>query len=239
LTAPEEKSPTEVKLPEGTAYAGDSMQCEATRLMTAVKRGDREAFDDLVRSLRGRAYRVARSLVGSRDDAMELAQEAFLKVFRARESYREGDPFLPWFHRILRNTCFSFLRERGRIRRRSLSAPPPGADADEGDWELEDAEPGPTELVERDERAALFWKAFEALSARDREIVALRHFDELSYKELAATLEIPIGTVMSRLFHARRRLREALEGDLDETLFAAPAGAGAGGADDETAGTIR
>src|SRR5690606_42086568 len=62
--------------------------------------------DALPTSLRGRAYHVARSMVGSSDDALDLSQEAFLKVFRARETFREGDPFLPWFHRILRNTCF-------------------------------------------------------------------------------------------------------------------------------------
>jgi RNA polymerase sigma-70 factor (ECF subfamily) len=193
------------------------MQADATRLMTAAKNGDREAFDRLVESLRGQAYRLAVSLVGSREDAMELSQEAFLKTYRARASFRDGEPFLPWFHRILRNCCYSFLRKRGRLRKASLSARA-GQDEDEGDWEIADEGPAPHDAALADERARLFWQAFRTLSARDREVLTLRHFQELSYQEIADTLSIPIGTVMSRLFHARRRLREALGGTLDEDL---------------------
>jgi RNA polymerase sigma-70 factor (ECF subfamily) len=193
--------------------SGQVRQCEATRLMLAAKYGDAGAFDTLVESLRGRAFHVARALVGSHDDAMELSQEAFLKVYRARETFRDGEPFLPWFHRILRNTCFSFLRERRRIH--SISDHRPGADEDEGDYQIADVAPGPSAVVEGGERAQLFWSAFRTLGARDREILALRHFKELSYKEIAGALAIPEGTVMSRLFHARRRLRE----NLDRNVF--------------------
>ena len=184
-----------MKEPARAEYGGSPMQGEATRLMLAAKHGDARAFDLLVESLRGRAFHVARSLVGSRDDAMELTQEAFLKVFRARDTFREGEPFLPWFHRILRNTCFSFLRDQGRLREVSVSARAAGADEDQPDYQ----------------RAGAFRAAFALLSARDREILSLRHFDELSYKQIAEALAIPEGTVMSRLFHARRRLRDALE----------------------------
>ena len=201
------------------AYGAPPMQCESTRLMLAVKHGDTGAFDELVGSLRGRAFHVARALVGSRDDAMELSQEAFLKVYRARETFREGEPFLPWFHRILRNTCFSFLRDRRRLRVRSVSSHALGADDDEPDYDLLDAAPGPGARLEADERASAFWRAFNALSARDREILALRHFKELSYREIAGALGVPEGTVLSRLFHARRRLREGLKDDLFEGLL--------------------
>ena len=87
----------------------------------------------------------------------------------------------------------------------------PGFDEDAADFEIADAVAGPLDSVESDERADLFWTAFRSLSARDREILSLRHFDELAYKEIAESLSIPEGTVMSRLFHARRRLREELE----------------------------
>jgi RNA polymerase sigma-70 factor (ECF subfamily) len=207
---PEEPS----KASAEAAYGATPMQCEATRLMLAVKQGDARAFDELVDNLRGRAFHVARALVGSRDDAMDLAQEAFLKVYRARATFREGEPFLPWFHRILRNTCFSFLRDRRRIRERSVSSHAAGIDDDAGDYELLDEEPGPSAQMESDERARDFWLAFKTLSSRDREILALRHFKELSYREIAAALDVPEGTVMSRLFHARRRLRDGLTGDL-------------------------
>ena len=200
------------------AYAASAMQCETTRLMSAVKAGDLEAFTDLERAMRGTAFQVARSLVGSSDDALELCQETFLKVLRARGTYDPSQPFLPWFQRILRNTCFSFLRARGRMKSHSLSAA--SIQDEEGDWELVDPAPGPSSGVESSERAGLFWASFRTLSTRDREILALRHFRELSYREIAETLAIPEGTVMSRLFHARRRLREALGPALGEILDA-------------------
>lgn len=195
----------------------DPMEARAMAWMSRAKQGDTAAFDELTRALRGRAFRLAQAWVGSRDDALELAQEAFLKTYRARDTYREGEPFLPWFHRILRNTCFSFLRGAKRLRPRSLSAPRPGAEEEEGDWEIEDpAAPAPAEGLGEEERRAAFWQGFRRLSARDREILALRHFQELSYAQIARELGIPEGTVMSRLFHARARLRTALEGRFGE-----------------------
>jgi RNA polymerase sigma-70 factor (ECF subfamily) len=194
------------------AYGGESMASEATRLMLEVRRGDEAAFDRLVESLRGGAYRVARSLVGSPEDALELVQESFLKVYRARATFREGESFLPWFHRILRNTCFSFLRKQRRAR--SLSAPRPGAEDADADFEIEDPARGPSEHALSGERARAFWTAFRGLSARDREMLALRHFQELSNREIADSLGVPEGTVMSRLFHARKRLRAGLPPEL-------------------------
>lgn len=216
MTSAEPDFPLAALKKEPASEKGAATMTETTRLMLAVKAGDGPAFAELEQHLRGRAFRIAHALVGSREDALDLAQETFLKVFRARETFREGEPFLPWFHRILRNTCFSFLRERGRLRARSLSAGRPGADEDEADFDLADDEPGPAAGLLSDERAEAFRAAFATLSARDREIITLRHFQDLSYRQIADSLGIPQGTVMSRLFHARRRLREKLAGVLDE-----------------------
>ena len=217
MKAPPELPEIPLNTPAGGAYGPSPMQCEATDLMTAAKHGDREAFDRLVRSCRGQAFHVARSLVGSRDDAMELSQEAFLKTYRARATYRDGEPFLPWFHRILRNTCYSFLRKHGRMKKRTLTPGFGDANADDFDWEITDEEaPAPSEALELGERAQIFWRAFRSLSSRDREILALRHFKEFSYQQIADSLEIPVGTVMSRLYHARRRLRNGVAPLLDE-----------------------
>jgi len=212
--ADDRKDPIPLKEPAAAEY-GDEVELLATELMTATKRGDPEAFDELIKSLRGRAFSVARSLVGSHDDALELTQEAFLKTYRARTTYRDGEPFLPWFHRILRNTCFSFLRKRNRIRSHGLVR---SEDGEEHDWEIADEDPAPSDGLERDEVSRAFWAGFGRLGARDREILTLRHFEELSYRQIAHALGIPEGTVMSRLFHARRRLREALAPHLEEAL---------------------
>ena len=187
------------------------MELETTRLMSATKGGDRGAFDELVQTLRGRAFRVAHSLVGSHEDALELSQEAFLKTYRARDTFRDGEAFLPWFHRILRNTCFSFLRKNQRLVHHSLSAGPEDAAGERADWDIEGRAPAPGAEIERSEAMVAFAHGFEELTARDREILSLRHFEDLSYREIAEALDIPQGTVMSRLFHARRRLRTRLE----------------------------
>jgi RNA polymerase sigma-70 factor (ECF subfamily) len=190
------------------------VEAQATLWMAAAKRGDREAFDQLTRSLRSRAYAVALGLVGSSEDAHELCQEAFLKTYDARDTFREGEPFLPWFHRILRNTCFSFLRKHRRLTRVSLG----GTDDERPSWEIADDEEPPSSLAEQDEAARAFWEGFRCLNARDREILSLRHFQELSYREIAEVLSVPEGTVMSRLFHARARLRRHLERHLSGAL---------------------
>jgi len=190
---------------------GEDVEARASTWMSQAKQGDEAAFEALTLAMRGRALRLAQGWVGSREDALELAQEAFLKTYRARDTFRDGEAFLPWFHRILRNTCYSFLRSKKRLTPRSLSAREEG----ESDWDIADEAAGPGAALEQDERAQVFWTAFKKLSARDREILALRHFEELAYADIARALEIPEGTVMSRLFHARARLRRALEGKLD------------------------
>jgi RNA polymerase sigma-70 factor (ECF subfamily) len=212
-----------VKKARAKAYDADPMEAQASQLMARAKNGDREAFAELVQQLRGRAFAVARSLVGSREDALDLSQEAFLKTYRARETYREGEPFLPWFHRILRNTCFTHLRKSRRLKKVSLTS---GPEESSGNWEIEDEAPPPSADMEADERARAFWTGFNQLSSRDREILGLRHFKELTYQQIADALSIPIGTVMSRLFHARRRLREALGPLMEDVGDALPTPSG-------------
>ncbi len=221
MATPSDPAPQNAPFPVNSnaqaTYAPAPMEIEVTRLMSAAKQDEPGAFDQLVETLRGRAYMVAHGLVGSREDALDMAQEAFLKTYRARQTFRDGEPFLPWFHRILRNTCFSFLRKRGRLKRTSLSGDP---DDDRGDWEIADDGPPPSEGLERADLQQAFWKAFNGLGARDREIISMRHFDELSYREIADALGVPIGTVMSRLFHARKRMRVRLAPHVPAELIA-------------------
>jgi len=214
MTEPNKKTLDRVK-GCGTGGYEDPVDTLTTELMIATKLGDPEAFNRLTETLRLRAFRVASSLVGSREDALDLAQEAFLKTYKARATFREGEPFLPWFHRILRNTCFSFLRKRGRIRQQSTSFE---QDGEETQWELVDEGPQPFEASEQSEAVQAFQQCFQTLSARDREILGMRHFEDLAYREIARALGIPEGTVMSRLFHARKRLREALAPHLTGAL---------------------
>jgi RNA polymerase sigma-70 factor (ECF subfamily) len=214
MSAPEE-IPIPLKDSQDPEYS-PSMKTELSinHLMDAAKSGDENAFARLVDQVKGRAFLVARGLVGSHEDAKDLCQEAFAKTWRARATFKDGAPFLPWFHRILRNTCFSFLRKRGRIKRSSLSA----TTDDNPDWDIAADQAPPTAALELDETKVLFWSAMDQLSARDREILILRQFKDLSYREISHSLDVPEGTVMSRLFHARRRLRDLLEPHLSGAL---------------------
>jgi len=93
-----------------------------------------------------------------------------------------------------------------------------GDGEDDTDWEIADEEVAVSIELEREDVHVVFWEGFRRLTARDREILTLRHFQELAYREIAHALEIPEGTVMSRLFHARRKLRDLLSPHLDNAL---------------------
>lgn len=155
----------------------------------------------------GRAVAVARGYVGNREDALDMAQEAFYRVFRALDRFREGERFAPWFFKILRNTCLNFLDKRRRRRAFSIH----GQTEDDPDMAVPDEAPHPAEDSEIRETHRELWKGLEKLPMKHREIILLRHFQDLDYQAIADVLEIPIGTVMSRLFHARRKLREVME----------------------------
>jgi len=200
-------------------YCPPPMQCEATQLMTEARTGAPEAFESLFSKVRGGAFQAARSLVGNYEDAQDLTQEAFVKAYRARESYDPAQPFFPWFHRILRNTCFSFLRKKGRLRERSIHARANAQGDGDETWEIIDPRAAaPSAGAEARETTEVFTEALDKLSARDREIIVLRHYQELSYKEIAAALGVPEGTVMSRLFHARKRIKALLASQVEDLV---------------------
>jgi RNA polymerase sigma-70 factor (ECF subfamily) len=175
-------------------------------LVERARSGDADAFGQLVERYMRRAYFAALSLVGTREDALDLSQEAFARAFRARRTLDPERPFYAWLYQILRRLCFNFLRDR-RTRARKLD--------EAGAWLIDDAAgraaPGPAQAFEREEIRRRVAEAIEALPAREREVLALKEFEGLPYREIAALVGIPIGTVMSRLYSARRRLAQVLE----------------------------
>lgn len=171
------------------------------RAIAACQRGDRQAFELIVRRYTARALGAARTLVHDHALAEDAAQDAFVRAFRAIRRFRPGEPFYPWLYRILRNSCLTTLKRRGK----------PGPSLDH-----EDAPPPPAppsdpaaELAKGELRAAVR-EAMTHLSEPHREILHLSHFEGLAYKEIADCLGIPIGTVMSRLWAARQALRKVL-----------------------------
>jgi RNA polymerase sigma-70 factor (ECF subfamily) len=159
--------------------------------------GETDAFRTLVERYQSRALGHAIAIIGNRADAQDAVQDAFLNAHRALHTFDRERVFYSWFYAILRNCCYKLITRR-RV------------DAVDHAVRLDLLE-SPTLPV--DERLAIE-SALAALSPTDREVVMLRHFDGLSYAELATSLEIPVGTVMSRLFNARKRLRDGLSGAL-------------------------
>jgi RNA polymerase sigma-70 factor (ECF subfamily) len=157
--------------------------------------GEPDAFRVLVERYQGRALGHAIAIIRNRDDAQDAVQDAFLNAHRALHTFDQDRAFYVWFYAILRNCCYKLLS-----RRRS--------DAVDHAARLDLLE-SPTLPV--DDRLDIE-RALAALPPADREVLMLRHFDGLSYAELAASLGIPVGTVMSRLFNARKRLRDGLSG---------------------------
>jgi RNA polymerase sigma-70 factor, ECF subfamily len=174
-------------------------------LVRRAQAGDPDAFGQLVERYMRRAYYSALSLVGSREDALDISQEAFARAYRARRTIDPDRPFYAWLYQILRRLCFNFLRDR-QARARRLDAA--------GAWLADEAAgraaPGPEESYVKAEARRRVAAAIEQLPSREREVLALREFEGLSYREIAELVGIPMGTVMSRLYAARQHLAAAL-----------------------------
>jgi len=182
-----------------TPCTGDGITRET---LLAWKKGGARALERIVRATMKRSYAIALGLLGNEQDAKDVSQEAYIAAHAARRSFDVERPFYPWFYRILRNRCLNLLERRSRHPEVSLDAI----------CERSTAEDSPERSHARWETAAMVWKAIFSLSPEHREIIVLRSFQELSYREIARVLEISEGTVMSRLFYARRALREVLAG---------------------------
>lgn len=175
-------------------------------LIEQAKAGDREAFGELVSRYMRRAYYAALGLLGSHDDALDTSQEAFARAFKACQSLDPERPFYPWLYQILRRLCFNVHRDRRTRQARLTEAAP---------WLVEQAErrsaaSDPARQAENAELRERLELAIEGLPAHERETLVLREFEGLRYREIAELLDIPIGTVMSRLYSARKALATAL-----------------------------
>jgi len=169
-------------------------------LIRRCRGGDQDAFGVLVKRYAGRAVGAAFALLGNHADALDASQEAFLRSWRGLRRFRGDAGFYAWYAAILRNVCASLRRRRARDDPAGLRPAPP-------------AEADPALLAEGNERARRLWQAVLDLSVKHREVIVMSHFQEMSYKQMAGALDVPIGTVMSRLHHARQTLRAKLAGD--------------------------
>jgi RNA polymerase sigma-70 factor (ECF subfamily) len=176
-------------------------------LILRAQAGESAAFGELVQRYMRRAYFAALGFVGSPEDAMDLSQDAFARAFRARNRINPDMQFYTWFYQILRRLCFNFIRDR-KLHRSKLR--------DQKSWIVDHeafraSERNPQRNIEREQTRTQVRRAIETLPGREREVLVLKEFEGLKYREIAEVVGIPIGTVMSRLYSARRNLAAAIE----------------------------
>ncbi len=168
-------------------------------LAARAQTGDRQAFALLVRRHQERVFRFVLRMLGSRDEAMDLTQDTFLKAWNALPAWQPEARFATWLFQIARNATLDLLRRRQLVEFVPLDADTPG----EAACEPRDGAPLPEERLADRQRIGLLERALAALPAEQREILLLRELEDMSYAEIAATLGIHEGTVKSRLARAR------------------------------------
>jgi RNA polymerase sigma-70 factor (ECF subfamily) len=174
-------------------------------LILRAQSGDTEAFGLLVTRHMRQAYFSALGFVGSREDALDLSQDAFARAFRARNAIDPDRPFFAWYYTILRRLCLNWRRNRRTEQMRLGEA---------GPWLESLAARGavaPDRLAQQNEVRRRVAHALAQLSDDEREALVLKEFAGLKYREIAERMDCPMGTVMSRLYSARQRLARVLE----------------------------
>lgn len=185
-------------------------------LIERAQKGDRDALDALIRKYEKRAYQYAFRLTSNGEEASDVVAEAFVRVYSALHNFKGNSAFTTWLYRILTN-CF--LDQRKKEKSRPASSLEAALQTDDGDLErqVESTDPTPDDVAEMKQREEVFEAAVAGLPEYQKVMVTLYHAEMLSYEEIAATLDLPIGTVKSRLNRARLSLREMLV--KDEELF--------------------
>lgn len=179
-------------------------------LMLCFQRGDEEAFAALVRRFQDRIVSLAYRYLGSAADAEDLAQEVFLRVYRAKESYEPSARFSTWIYRIASNTSLNHLR--GRKARRKVAGPmPTDGEGDGAGDPLDPASAAPGERLEKDELARVLRRIVDDLPDRQRIAILLNKYEGLGYEEVAAAMDLSVMAVKSLLTRARVNIKERLE----------------------------
>ena len=184
------------------------MKKEDLLLVERCKQGDQIAYGQLVRKYQNSVYNLCRKMVRNPEEARDLAQEAFVKTFAALDRYNPVYAFSSWLFKITSNLCIDHIRKQ-RMRFLSINDP---MDGEEGGLlrELTDPRRQPDQVSEDSELREAIRSAVERLPEHYRVILLLRHQEQLSYEEIAAALDIPLGTVKARIHRAREGLKSYL-----------------------------
>ena len=177
-------------------------------LVLAAQKGGMKAYEELVHRHRDKIYARAFSILRNEDEAMDLSQEAWVKGWQRLKQFQHNSSFTTWMTRICINLCLDYFRKRQRQQTDSLDKMEEETGGVERRLPVEEF--NPTETMEREELRVEIDAAMEKLSHEHRTVLVLHEFERLEYKEIAKAMHCSIGTVMSRLFYARRRLAKIL-----------------------------
>ncbi len=183
-------------------------------LVQSILEGCEDDFRVLVIRYQQRVVNYLTRMLRHHDEALELSQEVFLRVYRALYRYDPSYRFSTWLFRVAQNAAIDLMRKR-RLKLVSLTRPPTG-EAEGGDWEFPSDEQGPYGTLRNRERGQAILAAVAELKDEYRELIELRHFAELSYDEIAELKGMPLGTVKNKLFRGRQMLKERLEDFLSD-----------------------
>ncbi len=164
------------------------------QMLERVRRGDRDAYQGIVQRYMQTAYYIALGFVRNPQDALDVSQDAFVRAFRKIKQYDPEKRFFPWFYRLLKNLCLDHIKKRRRL----------------AEVPLEDIQVFREDKDNR-ELKEIIWKGIEQLPFEQREVIILRYFQQCSYQEIAEVTGKPMGTVMSSLFYAKKKLKDILK----------------------------
>ena len=178
-------------------------------LVRSAQGGSMDAYEELVHRHRDKIYARAFSMLRNEDQALDMSQEAWVKAWQRLSQFKHNSSFTTWITRICINLCLDFIRKRQRQKLDSLDK----MEEELGGVErlMEEAEDfNPTEMIERSELRERIDLGLDKLSHEHRTVLILHEFEQMEYKEIAKSMHCSIGTVMSRLFYARRKLGKLL-----------------------------
>lgn len=187
----------------------DSIPNEKELIENAID-GNSEAFGELVALYEKKIYSFALGMLSDPDDAFDVSQDTFLKAYRSLGTFKGESSFYTWLYAICRNCCYDYIKQRTRRIKRNVSLSEYENDDDGVAVEIPDTSSQPDIILERNQAIELITQAVASLPEKHREIIVLRDFEDLSYEQIAAVLDISEGTVKSRLNRARVKLQALL-----------------------------
>jgi RNA polymerase sigma-70 factor (ECF subfamily) len=191
-----------------------SLQQNDAEIVAEILKGDREKFSDLVQRYQGRLVNYLYRLLRSTEEAQDLAQEVFVKIYLALDRYDPRYKFSTWLFRVAQNAAIDKIRKR---RLKVVSMDRPGDRDDESrTWEFPSPDPSPYRNMRNRERGEAIQEVIDQLPWEYRELIVLRHYGELSYDEIASLKKMPLGTVKNKLFRGRQMMKEKLQDYLSD-----------------------